>query len=346
MLIKNSDSKLKCISHFDLLGTKETALCKALAYTISKDTDVFLDILSTLFNIRRDNKNFISSSIQIEKAYKSGRTDIEIKFNKDDKTYHIIFECKVKRNTVGAIQNGKYVGCFDKNTHKKILCFLTQDVPSNRIIPEAKDNNIDIKYYNWSNILSIMESIQKKSETVQDFINYFNKGYKMKTFKEILVQDLGDNNEINRLAKNFIYRRDSITGTPLYFAPYFTKKQSTETEGLNRIYDIVGVITGTAADILANIEQINGFAEMHSEEKEEQKKRIEIWKSGIEIDSKDEKEHTYYFLGTPQSLGKSLLKDGGTEKGRGKNWIAAMIPKNRCITFKDLLAQMNKPEQK
>ena len=44
---------------------------------------------------------------------------------------------------------------------------------------------------------------------------------------------------------------------------------------------------------------------------------------------------TYYFLDDPVALGTPLLKDGGNKKGRGKNWVAAMIPKNRCVTFQE-----------
>jgi len=34
------------------------------------------------------------------------------------------------------------------------------------------------------------------------------------------------------------------------------------------------------------------------------------------------------------------MKDGAIEKGRGKNWIAGMIPKNRCVTFAEVIRRL------
>ena len=42
---------------------------------------------------------------------------------------------------------------------------------------------------------------------------------------------------------------------------------------------------------------------------------------------------TFYFLDTPVKFKIPLQKDGGIKKGRGKGWIAASIPKNRCVSF-------------
>ena len=46
---------------------------------------------------------------------------------------------------------------------------------------------------------------------------------------------------------------------------------------------------------------------------------------------------TYFFLDKPLKLEIPLQKDKGTKKGRGKNWIAAFIPRNRCVTFSELI---------
>jgi hypothetical protein len=37
-----------------------------------------------------------------------------------------------------------------------------------------------------------------------------------------------------------------------------------------------------------------------------------------------------------------LKKDGTNKKGRGKNWIAALIPKNRCVTFEEFTKRLMK----
>ncbi len=49
---------------------------------------------------------------------------------------------------------------------------------------------------------------------------------------------------------------------------------------------------------------------------------------------------TRTFLDDPVKLDRPLLKDGGNKKGRGKGWIAAMIPKNRCVTFEEFTRRM------
>jgi hypothetical protein len=51
---------------------------------------------------------------------------------------------------------------------------------------------------------------------------------------------------------------------------------------------------------------------------------------------------TFYFLDNSVRIPKPLEKDGTILKGRGKNWIAAMIPKNRCVTFSEFVKRMNK----
>lgn len=47
--------------------------------------------------------------------------------------------------------------------------------------------------------------------------------------------------------------------------------------------------------------------------------------------------YTYYFLDNPIELNNPLLKDGGNRAGRGRKWIAAAIPPNRCVSFSDFL---------
>lgn len=66
---------------------------------------------------------------------------------------------------------------------------------------------------------------------------------------------------------------------------------------------------------------------------------VSLWKNGVKSDPLS-KTLTYYFLDEAVSLSTPLLKDGGKEKGRGKNWVAAMIPKNRCVTFQEFTKRM------
>jgi hypothetical protein len=56
-----------------------------------------------------------------------------------------------------------------------------------------------------------------------------------------------------------------------------------------------------------------------------------ITKRGSSV--KNPKIMTFYFLDTPVQILNPLQKSKGIKKGRGKGWIAAAIPKNRCVSF-------------
>ncbi len=82
------------------------------------------------------------------------------------------------------------------------------------------------------------------------------------------------------------------------------------------------------------------MALLFSENKEEHKIVIKKWKEGLQVEENETDELTFYFLDKPLKLSKILKKDGGTKKGRGKNWISAMIPSNRTVSFYDFLKRM------
>ena len=54
----------------------------------------------------------------------------------------------------------------------------------------------------------------------------------------------------------------------------------------------------------------------------------------------EDKEFTYFFLDNSVQLKTILKKDGTRDVGRGKNWIAAQIPPNRCVTFEEFIKHM------
>jgi hypothetical protein len=76
----------------------------------------------------------------------------------------------------------------------------------------------------------------------------------------------------------------------------------------------------------------------------EKPEQVKKWIEGVKHRNKkyQKTEHTFYFLDDPVELPASLLKDGTIKKGRGKNWIAGKIPKNRCITFAEFVRRMSK----
>ena len=72
----------------------------------------------------------------------------------------------------------------------------------------------------------------------------------MKKQKEILVQDVG-NEEDDRFTNFYVYRRDKISGTPLYFAPYFTKS-SNQPEGISHLSKVLGQLDNYSVDDILN----------------------------------------------------------------------------------------------
>ena len=156
----------------------------------------------------------------------------------------------------------------------------------------------------------------------------------MKAQKEILVQDLGNQNDM-KIYKNFdVYRQAVIFGSPLYFAPYFTRSSiQPEGEGIAYISKVLGIISCKTKDLPAFKEDLLNFCD-------NDKNKVDKWLKGISLFN-DNSESTFFFLDDKVKLPKNLLKDGTREKGRGKDWIAAMIPPNRCVSFEEFIKHMN-----
>jgi hypothetical protein len=274
-------------------------------------------------------KNFTQISIEIEKHRAEGRTDIEIKL---DNEFHIIIESKIGGNRVTK-QRTQYIKSFEENVPKKVLCFITQLRNTNKEIQE----DIDIINISWFEITELFNNKRLiTNDLVKDFLDFTTKNYNMNELKEILIQDLGDEKEIERFKKFHIYRRGITFGSPLYFAPYFTRKaKQEEGEGIAYLSKVLGVLT-------LNPKNIENFEADLLRFANKEQSTVEKWKKGVLFNDKDvDNIYTFYFLGEPLRLNSNLLKDGTKEKGRGKNWIAAMIPQNRSVTFEEFVRRMN-----
>ena len=150
----------------------------------------------------------------------------------------------------------------------------------------------------------------------------------MKQLKEILIQDVNIE-EIDRFETFNVYGRNQTFGTPLYFAPYFTRNTG-KIEGISNLSKILGILTLRPLDVDNFKSDLEGFAA--------HKEQVETWINGVK-NGKDipTETYTYYFLDNPLKFNRPLRKDGGIEKGRGKDWIAAQIPPNRCVSFIDFV---------
>lgn len=323
MILKRPETQKTTYNLLDLLGTDEVALSKAFAYLLASDSDSYFHFLRFLgIQIKNTITNYKCASITTEKSRTEGRTDIELSH---EGKYHIIIECKIGKGKA-LIQRTQYLTAFNDNAIKKVLCILTQERDTNRQI----EKDIVIRNTSW---LEIIELFNNKNFThkpiVSDFLKFATKNYKMRELKEILIQDLSDPTEIQRFKEYGIYRRYQTFGTPIYFAPYFNRG-SGETEGITKLSRILGILTFKPNDIENFRSDLESFST--------NKTTVDKWMSGIQLGN-DNKDfiYTYYFLDEPLTFKTPLKKDGGREKGRGKDWIAAMIPPNRCVSFTDLI---------
>jgi hypothetical protein len=323
MIIKNEDTVKTSLSYFDLLGSNETAIAKAFSFLIASDRDCYFEFLNFLGVKQTNNeKNFFSVDIRTEKDRNEGRTDIELSNIND---YHIIIECKVNSGKV-ITQRTQYLTSFNITAKQKILCFLTQERDTNKQL----QNDIQIINTSWLDIIELYNNkrfIDKK--IVSTFLKFATKNYKMREIKEILIQDLKDKTEIERFQNFGVYRRDQTFGTPIYFAPYFTRGAISQ-EGIINLSKIVGILTLTPSDIDTFRSDLEAFSDDTNQ--------VNNWISGVKYgnDSNDNT-YTYYFLDSPLVLKSPLRKSQGNEKGTGKGWISKFIPKNRCVSFIDFI---------
>ena len=217
------------------------------------------------------------------------------------------------------------------NDPKKILCFLTQINDFKKQV----DEDVEIQNLGWMDIVGLFNNRHFQDNlVVRDFISFAVKGFKMRDQKEILIQDLGNKTEIDRFLKYHVYRRDVIFGSPLYFSPYFTRKANQpEGEGISYLSKILGILTLSPKNIDNFDQDLHKFTD--------NRKLVKKWIDGVNLTPETKgKTHTYFFLDEPLKLNAPLLKDGTNKKGRGKNWIAAMIPKNRCVTFSEFTRRL------
>jgi hypothetical protein len=324
MILKNTNANESPYNYFDILGNDENALSKAFSYLISIDKDCFFCFIK-LLGIKLSNSllNFSKFRIEIQRKREAGITDIEIT---DEEKIHIIVECKIKQGKVRR-QRTQYNKEFTKNCGK-YLCLLTEVYDSN-IQMEGDVKVITLSWYDIITVFNTKDFLSK--EIVVNFIKFAERNYKMNNIKEILIQGLGNDEEEKRYNDYCIYRRNLTFGSPLYFAPYFSKMKYKNNYGIKSLSKILGIITATTSDIVNYVSEFEKFTD--------DKALIEKWKSGIKLNNtkKDQTLYTYYFLRKEMDFKSPLIKDGGIAKGRGKNWIAANIPQNRCVSFSEFL---------
>jgi hypothetical protein len=323
MILKRPGTHKTTYNLHDLLGSDEVALSKAFSYLLATDRDSYFYFLRFLeVPIKNTLTNYKSASIITEKKRNEGRTDIELS---QEGKYHIIVECKIGKGRA-IKQKTQYLTAFDSEAQTKILCILTQERDTNKQI----ERDVTIRNTSWLEIIELFNNKKFTQKTiVSDYLKFATKNYKMRELKEILIQDLSDATEIRRFKEFCIYRRGQTFGTPIYFAPYFNRG-SEEIEGITKLSRILGILTFKPVDIENFRSDLESFTTNAT--------TVDKWMKGIRLgNASKDFTYTYYFLDEPLTFKTPLKKDGGRKKGRGKDWIAAMIPPNRCVSFTDFI---------
>lgn len=321
MIIKSKKTKKTTLNFFDLLGDDENALSKAFAFVLASSSKAYGEFMKySGFSYLREKSHFPSVQIEIQKKRKEGVTDIELYVKGE---YHIIIECKINEGRITS-QRRQYIPSFDGKVKTKLLCFITQERESNLLI----EKGIKIRYLSWLDILDVFDKrIFSENKLISEFLKFAQRSYKMKTIREILVQDLSKTKAIDRFKRNNLYVRDETYGNPLYFAPYFTRSsREPEGEGISYLSKVLGVLTITPGEITLFEDELKNFTDNPS--------LIDKWLAGVKADMDIKEKRTYFFLDNPLRLKSPLLKVSLKES---KNWIGGYIPKNRCVSFDEFI---------
>ena len=346
MKIKETGYLDSIYNEFDISDSQknETGLSKNTAYLIGKDFPAFGKFLQSIgITIKSNRQSCLkSASIIIEKDLRKslvtderGRTDIEIEFTDNKINYHIIVECKINSNKAHSKQYEKYKALFnDTKADKKIFVFLTDQ--SSEINLHEDDEKIDLINLNWRELINNLSDTRPKSELLKKFLTYFERCHGMSNQKEILIQDVSAKDEVNRY-KNRVYRRDKVSGSPLYFAPYFTNKNEVDdSRGINGIRKILGIITTKNINWEKVHPTCKKFLDQIKDMKDDDKKEhLKDWKKALENDDIGEKEATYFFLGDEVEIQPSLKKIPG-------EFLMQQITRNYTLSFAELLSERNK----
>lgn len=326
MIIKETGQHYSILNRFSLLGKNEVALSKGFAYILGKERDAMFSFLRHIgIKLKNTQSNFSKIQVEVERKRDRNRTDIEISF---PNRFHIIVECKVRKGKVTE-QRTQYIRDFNPECPQNILCFVTQERDSTK----QQVENVEVRYLGWLEIIDLYTSRSFLAiQLIKEFSQFALRTYNMNEQKEILIQDLSNEVDMKRYKSYRVYRRPETFGIPLYFAPHFTRNaKQEEGEGISYLSKVLGTITMKPSEIVNTSTELSKFS------KDEDLRNS--WIKGVKLDN-DDTVYTYYFLDEPVRLNTPLRKDPGIKKGRGKNWIAAAVPPNRCVSFQEFTKRM------
>lgn len=350
MIIKKEGYSNSVLTQFDLIKNNhyEVALTKSFAYILGKNPNALFRFLRFIgISINNTKNNFKEISIDIESNRAEGRTDIEIKLNKK---FHVIIEAKVRGNKVLEGQRTQYIDAFDQECLQNVQCIISHHRDSNIF----RNHGVEIKIFSWLDVINLFDDNEfTNNKLMQDYMRFAMKKFRLKEMKEVLIQDLKQEIEVERFIDNKVYRRNATNGTPIYFAPYFAENARLEIKkGISKLSRIMGVLTINPTTIDQFQDDLKEFFREKEKDEEEdtyntiRNLRVKEWIIGVKLIGERERTLnqdellTYYFLDEPIFIDPPLQKDTGGGMGIGKDWIARMIPPNRCVSFKEFTRRM------
>ena len=271
--IKNDNSTRPSLNRFELVGDNENALSKSFAYILSMNSK-FLESFFKLLNVKYSVSDFSSTEIKIQITSETdkGITDVEI-ISPD---HYVIIECKIGEATVSKEQQEKYVERFTIQKKKEnVFCMITGT--RNNFAYAPKNKLYRVENLTWHDILYLITTdFETKcndtdKQCLIDFENFLTKGNYMRTQNEILIQDLGNPDKIELFEKYHIYNQGDIKLVfPLYFAPYYSKKN--ETPGVNYIASVKYARKCTKQEMLQELDELE----------DKKSENYELWKRGLQ----------------------------------------------------------------
>jgi len=324
MIIKKDNWKCPV---YDLLGNDEKALTKAFAHLLANSETAFKLFMKEILKTKVPRNLHQSLKVEIEKHHDDGRTDIEL--STDD--FHVIIEGKINYGDIKS-QWTQYEGRFSIQTSQKYFVAIT----SLPIAFEVLLKDLKVHKTTWKDIYQVLGNNSKNEELIELFISFYERKYLIMLQKEILVQDLGVESQIDLLKEHLIYKRDKVSGIPLYFAPYITKRTGQE-PGIDKLYKVLGVLF-TKTDDPEWLKRVELFLNDNPELKD-YKFLFGKWLDGLAKFSKDLTEFSeerdgfnIYFLDEPVELPGKIKKGAALMK---------QLPKNFSMSFKELFIHLN-----
>ena len=322
--IKASNSMRPSLNRFELIGDDENALSKSFAYILSLNS-IFLKLFLSEIDISYSISDFFYTEIEIQITSDKdcGVTDVEIITPK----HYVIIECKVGDATVSKKQQVKYIRRFEKQKQKEcVFCMITGT--RNNFACAPRGDFYRVENLTWHDVLSLMitkfepRANKADKQCLIDFENFLTKGDYMRTQNEILIQDLGPEKK-ELFEKYHIYNQADIKLVfPLYFAPYYSKRN--ETPGINWIASVRYARRCTKQEMIQKLDELEDKGSSN----------YKLWKKGLE-NFHEKGIRCFYLLDEPIKIYKPLKKVSNPKDGA--DWVSLRISPNRCVSFADFL---------